>query len=261
MNALALVLALAAQDTPTSVDTPAVGAYVDAPVVHDVPPPSVTKVAPVFPTTTPIAPDNDDVRYEKTHAVLEAFADEGRASRVTGAVASGVLGAGLIGVGVTYVAVGQLDHQLSEKDFEDTELAGIVIGGAAVIPATIMIVQLVTTSPEEDRLFAFEENASTRHAKRARIDAARASLAQQASATSLAPTLGGVAFIAGGLVSAAAGGVFLALPHIPDVERGPMTHATGAELIGAGVSSLGVGSALLFAGSSSSAPLQLTLLE
>lgn len=256
MNAFALVLALAAQDVPAA-ETPV--------VVHDVPPPNVTKVAPVLPTAPmpEAGGDDTDTRYAKTHAVLEAFADEGRASRITGAVASGVLGAGLIGAGITYVAVANLDHQLAQKDHEDTQLAGFVIGGAAVVPATIMIVQLVTTSPEEDRLVAFEENASTRDAKRARIDAARGSLAQQqqASASSLAPTLGGVAFIAGGLVSAAAGGVFLALPHIPDVERGPMTHATGAELIGAGVSSVGIGSALLFAGGSSNAPLQLALIE
>jgi hypothetical protein len=251
MNALVLVLALAAQDVPA--ETPA--------VVHDVPTPNVTPVAPVLPPPTQMHVDDTDARYEKTHAVLEAFADEGRASRITGAVASGVLGAGLIGAGIAYVAVANLDHQLSQKDHEDTQLAGFVIGGAAAVPATIMIVQMVTTSPEEERLAAFEENASTRDAKRARIDAARTSLAQQTSTTSLAPTLGGVAFIAGGLVSAAAGGVFLALPHIPDVERGPMTHATGAELIGAGVSSVGIGSALLFAGTPSSAPLQLALIE
>ena len=39
-----------------------------------------------------------------------------------------------------------------------------------------------------------------------------------------------------------------------------MTHATGAELIGAGVASLGLGTALLFS-TGSSAGLQLRLLE
>lgn len=234
MNALALIFALAAQDA--------------APVVESAPP----AAAPI---------DDVDAQYSRTHAVLEAFADEARAARITGAVTSGVLGAGLIGAGITYVAVSHLDGQLAQKDSEDTQLAGFVIGGAALIPASIMVAQIVTSSPEEERLVAFEENASTRALKKQRVDEARASIAQQATASALAPTLGGVAFIAGGLVSAAAGGVFLALPHIPDVERGVMTHATGAELIGAGVSSVGVGTALLFAGNASSAPLQMRLLE
>jgi hypothetical protein len=257
VNAFALVLALAAQDAPVAAEP--VAPVESAPLVHDVPPPNVTPVAPVLPT--PTAVDDTDARYARTHAVLEAFADEARGSRIAGAVGSGVLGAGLIGAGIAYVAVSHLDHQLSQKDHEDTQLAGFVIGGAALVPAAFMVAHIVMESPEEARLAAFEENASTRDEKRARVDAARASIAQEAAATSIAPTIGGIAFIAGGLVSAAAGGVFLALPHIPDVQRGPMTHATGAELIGAGVSSVGIGSALLVAGGSSSAPLQLTLLE
>lgn len=253
MSALAVVaLSLACQAAPSS----------DAPPADVAPAPVVEpSVAPRAPPPARLAMDDVDARYAKTHAVLTAFADDARAGRLATAVASGVVGAGLIGAGITYVAVSNLDGQLSQKDHEDTQLAGFVIGGTALVPAAIMVAQLVSATPEEARLAAFT-GAQARDDKQARIEAARDDISKQASASSsLAPTLGGVGFIAGGLVSAAAGGIFLALPHIRDVERGPMTHATGAELIGAGVSSVGIGAAMIAAGAPGNAALQARVLD
>src|SRR5688500_11212496 len=103
------------------------------------------------------APCGDlDARDARTHALLAAFADDARGARHTSAVSSGVVGAGLIGAGIAYVAVSYADHQLAVKDAEDTRLAGYVLAGSAVVPAALMVAQLVTTSPEEDRLAAFE---------------------------------------------------------------------------------------------------------
>lgn len=251
--ALALSLVVAMEAAPVAPITISPIELVPVGIVPELVPVELVPAAPVA-----IERDDVDDRYTRTAAVLGAFADEGKAARITGAVASGLLAAGLIGVGVTYVAVGNLDGQLSQKDYEDTELAGAVMGGAALVPIAVMIAHLLSSSPEEERFAAFD-GATGADQKQARIESAQQSLVRDASSSSLAPTLGGLGFIGGGLLSAAVGGVFLALPHIPDVERGPMTHATGAELIGGGVAAVGLGTALLFS-TGTTAPLQLRLL-
>lgn len=70
--------------------------------------------------------------------------------------------------------------------------------------------------------------------------------------------VGGSALVVGGLASGGLGAYFLLLPHLEN-PRGPVTHGTGAELIGGGVAALGTGVAVLL--SSTTAPLQLELLE
>ena len=188
--------------------------------------------------------------------VLQAYAGQARLERAATAVGAGALAAAMIGTGITYVAVGNVDIQLSKIDADDTRLAGYVVGGAAGIPAAVLVAQLIGSSEEEERLAAFEQPTATPADKRARVAAAEASL--RSSPSSWVPVVGGGALIIGGLASAGAGAYFLLLPHLPD-PRGPITHGTGAELIGAGVASLGIG-IVLIATSGSTADSQLALL-
>ncbi len=210
------------------------------------------------------ADDNDDkhgeANFRQTRAVLAAFADQGRSERVTTAVGSGALAAGLIGAAITYVAVARADGALTRLNAEDTELAGWVVGAAAVVPAAVMVSSIVMTSPEEERLAAFDAgDQASPERRQARVDEARASLATEASSSSWGAVLGGSALVAGGLGAGALGAYFLLLPHLA-APRGPITHSTGAELIGGGVAALGIGVAVI-ATSGSSAPTQLQLLE
>ncbi len=200
---------------------------------------------------------------KRAHAVLAAYADQGRGERVTGAVANGALAAGLIGAGITYVAVAHLDGNLSRLNAQDTELAGFVAFGAAVVPAVVMVTQIALPSPAEQRLADFEATGSTDGANARsddeRIAAARASLVDESQRSTWPAMVGGTALVVGGLGAGGLGAYFLLLPHLEN-PRGVVTHGTGAELIGGGVAALGVGVAVLV-GSGSNAGTQLQLLE
>ncbi|MDP2342095.1 MAG: hypothetical protein Q8O67_14150 [Deltaproteobacteria bacterium] len=250
---IAFVVAVLAAQAP---EAPAVAAPV-APVdvVDTAVPAPAAIVCPELPTVPQV--DADDAFYRQAHAVLQAYAGQGRLERATTAVGAGALSVAMIGAGITYVAVGNADTQLSKLDAEDTKLAGYVVGGAAVIPAAVMIAQLVSTSEEEERLVAFEVPANTNEEKRARVAAAEASL--QGSSPAWVPVVGGGALVVGGFASAGIGAYFLLLPHLPE-PRGVVTHGTGAELIGAGVAALGLG-IVMIATSGSTAPGQLELLQ
>lgn len=222
-------------------------------------PPCTTAVAPaVVVDASPAAPVDPEIEVRRTRAVLQAFADQGAGDRMMTAVGSGAVAAGLLGASITYVAVARGDGQLSRLNADDTALAGYVLGGAAVVPAAIMAWHIAVPSSEEARLAAFD--ASDAGPPQERVAAARASVAAEAAAPpSFAPVVGGGALIVGGLGAGALGAYFLLLPHLED-PRGPITHSTGAELIGSGVAALGIGVALIAASSSSAAPTQLQLL-
>jgi hypothetical protein len=245
MLALIAALAISQQTAPTPPDDAAV-----------VPVAEATVAAPEGVGALPALPVHDD---KQLHTVLSAWADVGRNERFSTAIGAGALGAGLIGAGITYYAVANADTNLSTIDAEDTEIAGIVIGAAAVVPAAVMVSALLMPSPEEQRLAAFEEPAATDAERQARATAARQSLEVDADAIHWLPIAGGAVSIAGGLGAAGLGAYFLLLPHLPD-PRGPITHSTGAELIGGGVAALGLGIALI-AGSGSTAQAQLELLD
>lgn len=193
---------------------------------------------------------------KRTRAVLTAYADQGRGERVTGAVANGAVAAGLIGAGITYVAVAHLDGNLSRLNAQDTELAGFVALGAAVVPAAVMAAQIALPSPAEQRLADFEASTADDDA---RVAAAKASLVDETQKSSWPALVGGGALVVGGLGAGGLGAWFLLLPHLEN-PRGVVTHGTGAELIGGGVAALGVGVAVLV-GSGSNAGTQLQLLE
>ncbi len=215
----------------------------------------VTNASPRAPCPDVVAL-GEELAYRHTHAVLEAYAGQGRLERAATAVGAGALSAALIAASIAYVAVGNVDIQLSKIDAEDTKLAGYVAGGAAVIPAAVMVSQLVLTSDEEQRLDAFEVPAPTSADRRDRVHEAQRSL--RAASPSWGPIVGGSVLIGGAFASAGIGGYFILLPHLPN-PRGIVTHGTGAELIGAGVAALGIG-LVLIATSGTTAPGQLELL-
>lgn len=239
-----VVAALLAQD-PSVVDAPVVEAPVVAPVV-----------APVAAVAAPCVAVDEHAELKRARAVLTAFAEQGRAKRVSSAVGSGALAAGLIGAGITYVAVAHLDGNLSRLNAQDTELAGFVVGAVAIVPAAVFVGDVVIASPSELRLAQFESDTGT---DAERIATARESLANEAQASTWPALFGGSSLVVGGLGAGALGAYFLLLPHLPQ-PRGVVTHGTGAELIGGGVAALGLGIAVL-AGSGSDAPTQLQLLE
>ncbi len=182
--------------------------------------------------------------------MLTAFAEQGRERRITTGVTAGVIGAGLIGGAITYVAVSYVDTQLSTKDAEDTRLGGYVLGGAAVVPVAVLVSQVAFASREEERLADFG-GASTASEKEGRLTALQADLAAESRVVE--GVVGGGAIV-GGLGAAGLGAFFLLLPHLHDFARGPMTHATGAELIGAGVASVGLGTVLVVDAATSTPP-------
>lgn len=194
-------------------------------------------------------------RTSRTHAVLRAFAEQGRRERLATAVGSGALAAGLIGTSITYVAVSKVDTQLSKIDADDTTLAGVVIGAIAVIPAAIFAESLIFPSNEEARLAGFEGDAGPAAERVRRV---HDDVAAEARAPSWPGLVGGGALVVGGLAAGGLGAYFLLLPHLEN-PRGPVTHGTGAELIGGGVAALGTGVAVLL--TTSTAPAQLALLE
>jgi hypothetical protein len=244
------ITAETAPTTPTAVPVDAAPPATEGLPATSTPPPALMTTAM---TTTPCTP----APYAATHTVLKAYAHQGLERRATTAVASGVVAAGMIGVGITYYAVARVDGELSRLNAEDTEIAGLVIGGAAVIPAVAMVVQLVMPSAEEARLDAFEAEADHDVA----VAAAHADLVAEAGGVSWAALGTGAALAVGGLGAGGLGAYFLLLPHLPN-PRGPVTHSTGAELIGGGVTALGVGTALLVhsAMGASTASTQLELL-
>ena len=224
------------------------------------PAPTVLTAAPDASLAPPcVEVDIDDLRWRHTHGVLQAFAGQARLERIGTAVGAGALSAAMIGTAIAYVAVGKVDTQLSTIDSEDTQLAGWVVGGGALIPAAIMVTALVATSDEEQRLDTFAMPATTNEQKRARVTEAQASLTRQASSWAWIPVASGSALIAGGFASAGFGGYFILLPHLPN-PRGIATHGTGAELIGAGVAALAVG-LVMISSSGSTAAAQLELLD
>ena len=224
------------------------------------PAPTVLTAAPDASLAPPcVEVDIDDLRWRHTHGVLQAFAGQARLERIGTAVGAGALSAAMIGTAIAYVAVGKVDTQLSTIDSEDTQLAGWVVGGGALIPAAIMVTALVATSDEEQRLDTFAMPATTNEQKRARVTEAQASLTRQASSWAWIPVASGSALIAGGFASAGFGGYFILLPHLPN-PRGIATHGTGAELIGAGVAALAVG-IVMISSSGSTAAAQLELLD
>ncbi len=218
-------------------------------------PPPTTATPPPTSTastaSTACAPDP----YVVTRTVLQAAASQGVERRATAAVTSGVVAAGLIGAGITYYAVSHADGDLSRLNAQDTEIAGFVIGGAAVIPIAAMVIQIVVPSSEEARLEAFDENSD----HDAAVAAARADLRADADTVSWAKVGTGAALVVGGLGAGGLGAYFLLLPHLEN-PRGPVTHGTGAELIGGGVTALGVGVALLATSMSSTSSTQLELM-
>ena len=256
---IAFVVALLAAQDPVVAPVEVEPAPLEPAALVPVPPvePAIIEAVPVAPCLE--GSIDDDLTYRHTHAVLQAYAGQGRLERAATAVGAGALSAAMIGTAITYVAVGNVDIQLSKIDAEDTKLAGYVVGGAAILPAAVMVGALLMTSDEEARLAAFEVEATSNEDKRARVVEAEASLSQQASSVSWVPAVSGAALIAGGFASAGVGAYFLLLPHLPE-PRGPVTHGTGAELIGAGVAALGIG-IVMIATSGSTAPDQIELLD
>jgi len=209
-------------------------------------PPSTPETA----AATTACAESVDARYARAEAVLGAFAEQGRERRIMTGVTAGVTSAGLIGGAITYVAVSYVDTQLSTKDAEDTRIAGYVLGGAAVVPAAVLVTQIAFASREEERLAAFS-GAATAEQKQARLADLQTGLANESRVVE--GVVGG-STIAVGLGAAGLGAFFLLLPHLHDFERGPMAHATGAELIGAGVAATGLGTVLLIDAATSTSP-------
>jgi hypothetical protein len=175
---------------------------------------------------------------QRAKAVLAPFAEGEREQRLALGVGYSAVAAGLIGASITYVAVSYVDNQLSPLDANDTRIAGYVVGAAAVAPAAIGIAQFVMPSNSEARLAKLESGAAP--------ETIRTEIEADANASSIVPVVAGVGLIAAGLGSAGLGAYFLILPHTTEgYKAGPVAHATGAELIGIGVTAVGVGAATM----------------
>lgn len=249
--ALALPLLLATQTTPSTAETPTADAPAPTTTTEAPTTEAPTTEAPTTTTTTTcVGPTDLDRRYARADAVLAAFAAQGQERRISTGVTASVIGAGLIGGAITYVAVSYVDTQLSTKDAEDTRIGGYVLGGAAVVPAAVLVTQIAFASREEERHAVFT-GATTAEEKEARLSALSTNLANESR---VVEGVVGVSSIAGGLGAAGLGAFFLLLPHLHEFERGPMTHATGAELIGAGVAAAGLGTVLVVDAATSTPP-------
>jgi hypothetical protein len=180
---------------------------------------------------------------ERTHAVLEAVADDAQDKRIAASVSTGTIAAGMIVAGVVYVAVSHADTQLSKQDISDTQNGGFVVLGASIIPIAVTAAELFVPSDAEVRRDEFGRNHD--------VNAVVAGLHQDADAPPIARDVAGGALIAAGAVSAGLGALWLLLPHIDVVHSGPVAHATGAELIGTAVASAGSGVALFVFGDDS----------
>jgi hypothetical protein len=180
---------------------------------------------------------------ERTHAVLEAVADDAHDKRIASVVSTGTIAAGMIGAGIVYIAVSHADTQLSKQDVSDTQNGGFVVLGASIVPIAVTAAELFVPSDAEVRRDQFERTHD--------VAATVAGLHQDADAPPIARDVAGGALIAAGAVSAGLGALWLLLPHIDVVRSGPVAHATGAELIGTAVASAGSGVALFVFGDDS----------
>ncbi len=165
-------------------------------------------------------------------AAVAPHAAAARERRTTLAGAYALTSAGMIGGGVTYVAVAYLDGTLGTVEGEDTIFAGAALGGAALVPAALAAAELFVEAPAERRLDEVDAGGS--------LDDVVAAQSADASGSTLLRVGAGLGFLAGGAVAATAGSLSLARPHTTE-HRSFVTHGTGAELIGLGVASVGVG--------------------
>jgi hypothetical protein len=236
MNALALaalaVLAPAQIAAPPATpDAPATAPAPLAPpdaLVIDAP--ALTKPAPaaIPQCKEPPAPPQKSAAVRPD--ALAPFAEAAHAHRQALALGAGAGTAAMLATSITYLIVSEADKNLDPKNAVDTRTAGAVIGLASLVPLGFGATQLLSTTPIEDDASALANGASAADV-RARI---------ATRPFPLLPVLGATALGVGGLASGALGGYFLALPHIPP-HRGPISHTTGAELIGLGTAMIATG--------------------
>jgi hypothetical protein len=190
------------------------------------------------PESAPVTTSDDLSRAERASAALAPFAHAAQTRRIVTGLAYEAAAAGLIGAAITYVAVAEVDNQLSAQDKIDTQIAGWVVAGAAVPAVVLGVLSFTLRSPVEERLDALASGTDVE--RDARVDAVIADLEREVDAVPVARIATGTTLGVLGLGAGALGAMFLILPHTV-VRAGPVSHATGAELIGIGTAGLGFG--------------------